>query len=358
MPEILWQFCYSADIAVSALMKEIKGKNMKKNQTFILVLLAVGLFILLGVALGRYAASALVADVPNAACAVTMADIIQSAKGDVYNMAGISDYVEPESYSLATYSVQGDSITKPTYDSVPSDLKDEQKDFALQNEGWKIFTNLIPPQNRQMVAQYNTFTDGYSNTLAAVDQTAGDLSKWVLEIDVADLKDKNSLTFTMIHEYAHILTLNSTQVTPDQKIVNDPTNLDLQTSEAAVCPTYFDGTGCTHANSYLNDFYKRFWVDIKDEWAKVDALQYETDDLTPYYDGLYNFYKVHKDQFVDDYSTTHPDEDIAESFAYFVFSPKPTGSSIKDQKIAFFYEYPELVKLRENILSGACSTGQ
>jgi hypothetical protein len=58
---------------------------------------------------------------------------------------------------------------------------------------------------------------------------------------------------------------------------------------------------------------------------------------------------------VDDYSTTHPAEDIAESFTYFVFGPKPTGNSIKEQKIAFFYEYPELIHLRENILSGACS---
>jgi len=52
---------------------------------------------------------------------------------------------------------------------------------------------------------------------------------------------------------------------------------------------------------------------------------------------------------------THPAEDIAESFTYFVFTPKPTGNSIKEQKIAFFYEYPELVKLRSDILNGACS---
>jgi hypothetical protein len=61
---------------------------------------------------------------------------------------------------------------------------------------------------------------------------------------------------------------------------------------------------------------------------------------------------------VDDYATTHPTEDIAESFAYFVFSPEPTGDSIKDQKIAFFYEYPELVKLRQSILQGGCSIGK
>jgi len=232
LPENLWQFYYRANIAASTPLK-IQVKNMKKNLTFIVVLFSVGLFILVGVVLGRYASSVLAAETPNAVCAVTMTNIIQSAKGDVYNMAGASSYSEPTSYPLVTYSVQGDAITKPMLESVPNDLKDEQKDFALQNEGWKLFADLIPPQNRQIVAQYEVFTDGYSNTLAAVDQTTNDPSQWILEIDIADLKDKDSLMFTMIHEYAHILTLNASQVTPDQQIVDDPTNLDLQASKAA-----------------------------------------------------------------------------------------------------------------------------
>jgi hypothetical protein len=355
LPEYLWQFYYHIHTTARIPFK-ITGNNMKKNLTFIIVLLAVGLFILLGVVLGRYASSAFVAQTPNAVCAVTMTDIIQSAKGDVYNMGGTSDYVEPKTYYLAEYSVHGDSITDPIFESVPNDLKDEQKDSTLQNEGWKIFTSLIPPTDRQMVTQYKVFTDGYSNTLAAVDQTQNDPSQWVLEIDIADLKDKDSLMFTMIHEYAHILTLNASQVTPDQEIVDDPGNLDLQASKAAACPNFFTGTGCSYADSYIQAFYNRFWLDINDEWQKIDALQYGTKDLTPYYDGLYNFYKTHQDQFLDDYSTTHPDEDIAESFAYFVFSPKPTGNTIKEQKIAFFHEYPELVELRTNILNGLCTS--
>ena len=329
---------------------------MKKNPTFIIVLLAIGSFVILGVVLGRYASNALVAEAPNTVCAVTMTEVIASAKGDVYNMEGASDYDEPDSFYLATYSVQGDAITEPAYKSVPNDLKDEQKDSTLQNEAWKIFADLIPPQDRQMVAQYNVFTDGYSNTLAAVDQTRDDPSQWVLEIDIADLQDKDSLVFTMIHEYAHILTLNASQVTPDQEIVDDPSNLSLQVSKAAACPNYFTGTGCSYKDSYIHVFYNRFWAGINDEWKKIDALQYGTEDLTPYYDGLYNFYKTYQDQFLDDYSTTHPDEDIAEAFAYFVFSPKPTGNSIKEQKVTFFYEYPELVELRTSILNSLCTS--
>lgn len=269
-------------------------------------------------------------------------------------MVGDTKFVEPQSYYLATYSVEGDEIIEPVLEPVPNNLADEQKDIALQTEAWDVFTTIVPAQDRQMLVQYNVFTDGNSNTLAAVDQNLEDPSKWILEIDIADLADRDALLFTLIHEYAHLLTLNATQVIPDQEIVDDPMNVAMLEEKAAACPNYFAGTGCSYPDSYIHTFYNRFWVDINDEWKKIDALQYGEDDML-YFDGLYSFYKTHQDQFVDDYATTHPAEDIAESFTYFVFAPKPTGDSIKEQKIAFFYEYPELVQLRENILNGACS---
>ena len=84
-------------------------------------------------------------------------------------------------------------------------------------------------------------------------------------------------------------------------------------------------------------------------------MQYQTDDFVPYYNALYGFYKKYQDQFVGDYAVTHPAEDIAESFTHFVFSPKPAGESIRDQKVRFFYEYPELVELRGQILNATCA---
>lgn len=332
---------------------------MKKNITFIIVSFAIGMSILMGFALGKYSLPILAAENVNAACSAEMTAIIASAQGDVYDMTDTPDnYAEPEAQYLVVYAVNENAITTPVFQSVSSDLVDEQKDTTLQYTAWDLFTALIPPQNRQMVVQYNVFTDGYSNTLAAVDQKRETPSEWMLEIDIADLEDKDSLFFTLIHEYAHLLTLNSSQVIPDQEILDDPANLSLQEKKAAACPNYFTGNGCSYADSYLQAFYTRFWLNINEDWEKVDALQYGSEDLTPYYEGLYSFYKSHQDQFVDDYATTHPTEDIAESFTYFVFTPKPNGNSIKEQKIAFFYEYPELVQLRADILSGACSLGK
>jgi len=56
--------------------------------------------------------------------------------------------------------------------------------------------------------------------------------------------------------------------------------------------------------------------------------------------------------FVTEYASTNPGEDIAESFAFFVLRPKPSSSKKKsDQKMLFFFDYPELVKLRSYVRS-------
>lgn len=276
----------------------------------------------------------------------------------MYNFQGVTDFEEPAVYYLAVYPVNGNQLGSPEFETVPDELTDEQKDAALQNEAWQLFTTLIPAKDRQMVEQFNVFTDGNSKTLAAVDQFKENPTSWILEVDVADIADENMLVFTMVHEYAHLLTLNATQVVPDQELVNDPYNLKLQKSKAAQCPYYFAGNGCSRPDSYLHAFYTRFWTDINQEWMQIDALQVGTTDYVPYYNALYAFYLKYKDQFVGDYAVTHPAEDIAESFTHFVFSPKPTGNSIRDQKLRFFYEYPELVQLRREILKGTCALDQ
>ena len=69
---------------------------------------------------------------------------------------------------------------------------------------------------------------------------------------------------------------------------------------------------------------------------------------------VHEFYAKYPDQFVSEYAATNPVEDIAESWTEFVMRPKPTGTSIADQKVQFFYEYPELVETRRQILQGVC----
>lgn len=326
---------------------------MPRNVTFIVILSALSAFLAAGILLGKKTGSRLGIEFTSA-CSRIMEAVIRGGQGDVYDFEGIEEYVEPDAYNLALYSVEGDEIENPVYEPVPAEWRDEQQDAALQREAWHIFAALIPPDDRAMVAQFNVFTDGYSNTLAGVSQSALDVSRWTLEVDVADLDDRHALLFTLVHEFAHLLTLNTAQALPDADLLRDPYNPALQTEKAALCPGYFTGYGCSYEDSYMYLFHRRFWADVDDEWRDVDALQYQSDDQLPYYNALYAFYKSHRDRFVDDYAVTHPTEDIAESFAYFVFSPKPPGDSIRDQKVRFFYAYPELVRLRSHILEAAC----
>ena len=212
---------------------------------------------------------------------------------------------------------------------------------------------MIPAENRAVVSDYIVFSDGPSNVLAAVEQSYTDPNLWIVEVDNADLEDRLGLYFTLVHEFGHLLTLGPDQVPPDLEIYNDPENADLYDSKAAACPNFFPGEGCSLPDSYINVFHNRFWTHLMDEWQPIDDLGY-TDDLEAYYEELYTFYENHEDEFVDDYAATNSSEDIAESFAYFIFSPKPTGASLAEQKILFFYEYPELVQLRAEILQSFC----
>lgn len=327
---------------------------MSRNIQFIGILGILALFLVGGISLGRQWKAPLAPE-HYASCSLSMQQIYQSGLGDVYDFEGVTDFSEPSFYYLASYTVEGDELTNPAFNSVPAGTPKDYTNTDLQQEAWDVFTQLIPPEDRRMVSEFNIFTDGYSNTLAAVDRSKRDISMWVLEADVADLEDKNSLVFTMIHEYAHLLTLDASQVEPDAELATEPNDLVLLTEKAYLCPHYFTGMGCSYADSYINVFYERFWTDIQEEWEEVDALQYNTDDFVPYYNALYDFYKTNQDQFVGDYAATHPTEDIAESFTHFVFNPKPLGNSIREQKLLFFYEYPELVRLREDILKGACA---
>ena len=173
----------------------------------------------------------------------------------------------PTELYLVTYSVSGDQISNPYFEDVPADLASFQKDEATQKEIWNYFSTLIPATDRSSLAEYSVVTDGTGNVLAAVSQTVYDPALWALEVDIRDSSDKLNLTYTLIHEYAHLLTLGPDQVTPSEAVFNNPDNDDIFSAEVNACPDYFPGEGCSHSNSYINAFFNRFWVDISRRMA-------------------------------------------------------------------------------------------
>lgn len=304
--------------------------------------------------------SALPTETPAADCSELMSNIIREALGgSVYGPAGTggSEDREPDDYYLVYYNVSGDEISDPSFETVPDEFLDEQDDTAAQESAWQFFSGLIPLEDRSMVGEYVIFSDGPRNRLAAVEQTRDDPAQWALEVDIADVENRYELAFTLAHEYGHLLTLSPSQVPPDQELFDHPNSRRLYEQKDAACTTYFTGEGCSLPDSYINTFFERYWAGFYDEWRLIDELS-DQDDQSEYYDQLFAFYKAHEDQFIDDYAATNAAEDLAETFAYFVFAPVPGGDTIADEKVRFFRDYPELAALRERIRRNTCATMQ
>ena len=251
---------------------------------------------------------------------------------------------------MVTYTVNGNEISDPYFEDVSSDLQDEQDDEAKHQEIWNYFSTLIPLNQRDSLTEYSIVTDGQGGSLAAVAQTQTDFDKWSLEVDIIDSNNSYDLTYTLVHEFAHLLTLGPDQVDPSLAIFNNPEDNDIYLQEASRCADYFPGEGCARSDSYINNYFNQFWADIHEEWNEINLIE----DEDALYEALDNFYYKYEDSFVTSYAPTNPEEDIAESFSFFVFSPRPEGNTIVEEKILFFYDYPELVQLRANILNNMC----
>ena len=202
-----------------------------------------------------------------------------------------------------------------TYDKIWREIKD------------KVGTNLLASLDSFIV-----YSDGKDETLAYVNYIDDKASRWYMAIDIEDsinMEDnslKEDFYFTLVHELAHVITLNDTQA--------------IYNSEPSF-GKYFEEDISFNEDSYLNEFYNRFWTYSIDESRIIQNLDNE--------DIRYKFFLRHENSFVTDYAATSPSEDIAESFAYFVINEKPMGNEIWEQKIRFFYEFEELVEIKNNI---------
>jgi len=286
-----------------------------------------------------------------ASCPLVMDQIIKDATVSHASLLDGESSSDAKVTYLVHYTVADDQLRTPLFEDIPTKLEKAQQDRATHEGIWSLFTRLIPAEQRQIVSGFVIFTDGRYNYLAAVDQADRDPYKWDLNVDFADAAPKTELTFTLLHEFGHLLTLNRDQVEVSVPIYHHPHDDTIYQQEADACPQYFPGEGCSNPDSYINQFFQRFWTDFYAEWQVIDAEE----NKDKQYNMLDDFYKTYQDQFLTDYAPTSPSEDIAESWVFFLLAPKPELDSIAHEKILFFYEYPELVALRAQILDRVCA---
>ena len=154
-------------------------------------------------------------------CPEITANILEAATQSNDEDSGDETDEDPEQIYLATYSVSGNQINEPYFKDVPADLTDFQEDETSHQEIWDTFITLIPQEGRGSLAEYSIVTDGEGNILAAVTQTSYEPALWSLEVDIHDSNNKLELAYTLIHEYAHLLTLGPDQVTPSEAVFNN-----------------------------------------------------------------------------------------------------------------------------------------
>ena len=236
-----------------------------------------------------------------------------------------------EEVTLIYYNVDENSIHDPRVPEVPENLLAFQQDKSTHEKIWNYFNVLIPREHQGNLVQFVVYTSQESSGKHE-DTITGN---WILKYNILSAEDVIETTETLVYLYGYHLMLSPEQQIPWGEICHQE---------------YLHG--CPTPESYANQFYLRFWKDIFAEWEEFDDnLQKREEDM-----GL--FYTKYQDQFINEFAAEDPVKDMVESWTEFMLYPRHTGDSIVDQKVNFFGEFPELVELREKVITGICTYEQ
>ena len=198
---------------------------------------------------------------------------------------------------------------------------------------WHLISFILPTFAAKHIAEYAGFSDVVGGTAAFVFPTDESSHTWSMNINYAyfytprnTLVDRGETIHTLVHEIGHVMTLT------DAFELNTYT-IDLAGNliqRAGTCYTTQFIEGCLKAGSFAAIYTARFWPEAK---GNGDAS------------GTYD-----PKSFVSSYAATSISEDMAETWTAFVLLDKPTGTTLADQKVLFFYQYPAFVAARAQIL--------
>lgn len=236
------------------------------------------------------------------------------------------DGFSTDAHELISYSVNGDEISNPElWDDITSEeYLSLQNDTELHQDIWYWISEIIPMHARDNVSDVMLFTD---------DETLGwvypddELQTWLLSMNLSQVEQQEQFLITLVHEVAHLLTLNHEEINSNISEEN--------------CSTYYvEDYGCTNEDSYMNIFYDAYWADFYHEWEEVKDNE----------ESQYEFYEEYSDQFVSHYASTQLAEDLAETIMYFVFTYTPDGDTVAEDKVLYFHNDEYMSQLRVEIL--------
>jgi len=240
--------------------------------------------------------------------------------------------------------------------SVPFSLVKVQNDEAKHEEIWNTFQTVIPKEHVSKITKLKIATDFQNGAISQISRDGPTLSSWEITIDPLDVYSRNylekrAINYIAIHQFGQMMFRDSTQVSVDDllwelKRISSDRYHDWYPQKKLECGSNLMlPDGCAKTDSYINMFYQRFWMDIHAGSEQIAVIEDKTERL----EKQEEFSKKYSDRFVTHYASTSVETDIAESWSAFVLQDKPISGNSFVQKINFFYEFPELVELREEI---------
>lgn len=174
----------------------------------------------------------------------------------------------------------------------------------------------ISPNNlsNKYIETFEVFDNPEDNTLAFVVDGDGN-GKFDIAINISQhkLSTTKEQTLTIIHELGHIVTLNMDEISGDS------------------CSGYKTQEGCFDDNSILGAFVKQYWSKEQIDKSKNNEVVFN------------------KNNFVTQYAATSPEEDIAESFAFYVVNNMIESTNLASQKQAFFDQFNNVVEIKKSM---------
>lgn len=179
----------------------------------------------------------------------------------------------------------------------------------IDKKMFDLFSDVLGAENvTKYFKEWRVFQNSQRDLGAFVELISG-TNKWIVGVNregfsTTDTRIKKSFANLFVHEYSHVL--------------------------------FFE----------MEDFEKSF-QDIF--WTEADLRHEDTVSQTSSlsrFDVLSSYYEKNQSRFVSDYATINPQEDMAETFVYFVKEGRPSGDSVRDRKILAFYQNQTLVEAR------------
>jgi hypothetical protein len=161
--------------------------------------------------------------------------------------------------------------------------------------------------------------------------------------------DKVFLNKVITHEFAHIISLQNSQIQAtgifaDSKVIRDKFDIE----EAKCQPNYYSIQGCFSSTSYLSQFYKQYWDgSLREEYNRIQKIQ----DKNEFNNQLIKWGDSHKVDFISRTAYISPEEDMAESFSIWIRNESTEKlSKTQENKIKFFNQFDSLKSIKEAYL--------